>query len=146
MMRFCLDLDAASENVKIGWQKLQSTGRFKMAVLKKWSDWSRCRAKRRSNNFKKRILKIEIQVFESVCLIVWFLQTLTPLQLQTVTWFIECKNLSWNNASFTPCFDIYCGSVLKLAAISYYIFNLMYNKIFTCLSDKTIINIEIVLF
>ena len=30
MIRFYLSLDAASENVKIGWQKLQSTGRFKM--------------------------------------------------------------------------------------------------------------------
>ena len=37
MIAFYLDLDAASENVKIGFKTKspQSTGQFKMAVLKK---------------------------------------------------------------------------------------------------------------
>ena len=81
MISFYLDLDAASESVKIGRQNLHSQ--------QAGSKWSYCRRsevtevnaelKEDQTFSKKEFLKLKYRLL-SVCLIVWILQT-TLLQL-----------------------------------------------------------------
>ena len=89
MVRFYLDLDVASENVKIGWQKLYSLQATWLYMVQNGHTEEvkvtevDAELKEDQTISRKEFLKLKhnwltVQVFESVCLIVSILQTTNP--------------------------------------------------------------------